>query len=202
MKENRIYMVSKLLIIFLILSLFIALFSIALPRVNYATTNEGLYYGLLKIWRFFLFLPISIASIAFGIYYKKKNYKVAKNIVVGVIFSSLFIGFGLMHFIGLNNYSRDIGYMKEIENKVDFNFPSRADILTFDWTKGVQSSSDNYYYKYESVVRFTDEDEISEFIYQLSNSTKWENNLSNTTIYFIPQNFYLETKNYSYKRNS
>jgi len=44
---------------------------------------EGLYYKILKIWRFFLFLPITIASVIFGIYYRKKNYKVKKNIIIG-----------------------------------------------------------------------------------------------------------------------
>lgn len=159
---------------------------------------EGLYYKILKIWRFFLFLPITIASVIFGIYYRKKNYKVKKNIIIGIIFSFLLIVFGSMYFVGLNNYSRDIGYLKKIENTVDFTFPSRTDILTFKWTIEPPLYDNDNYYKYISIVRFKDEEEISEFINRMSTSTKWKDNLSSSFKNFIPINFYLETKDYDY----
>lgn len=198
MKKYKIYIVSILLIILSILSLFFGLISVAFPFRNYATAYEGLYYSLSRIWRFFLFLPITIASIIFGLNYRKKGYKVITNIVIGVIFSFLLIGFGSMHFLGLRNYSRDISYLREIENKVGFTFPSQANILTSDWTKGIQKSYDDNYYKYESVVRFTDEEEISELVKQLSTSTIWINELDNNMINFISQLYYIETKNYDF----
>lgn len=159
---------------------------------------EALYYKILKIWRSFLFLPITIASVIFGIYYRKKNYKVKKNIIIGIIFSFLLIVFGSMYFVGTKNYTRDISYLKKIENTVDFTFLSRTDILTFRWTIEPPLYDNDNYYKYISIVRFRDEEEISDFINRMSTGTKWKDNLSSSIKNFIPINFYLETKDYDY----
>lgn len=196
--NKKIYAISKWLVVFSVLSIFGGLMSIVLPSQEYATSNEGLYYGLLKVWRCYLFLPIPIISMIYGIYYNKKRVKVKKNIIVGIVFSILLISYGSMGFIGLKNYSTNIKYLEEVEDKTTLDFPSGVRILTFDWTTGKLSSSDDNFIKYESVVRFMDVNESYLFTLTLVNDDRWITSLLPSIELFIPKTFYLESKDYDY----
>ena len=108
---------------------------------------------------------------------KKKNYQTSSNIILGSIFTVLFFLFGSMHFLILNHFKTDPKYLYEIEKTIQVDFPSHFTIITEDNTKGKQATNDNFYYKYESVVRFVDEEEVLMFENNL-NENYWVDSFS------------------------
>jgi len=200
MKKNNVQHISSVLVILCLLTTFFGIMTVALPQTDYATGNEGLYYTLLKMWRFFLFLPITIGSIVFGIIFKKRNYKTNINIVLGLIFSVPLLAFGSMGIIAvqMHAYSTDIQYLINIGSEVNFTFPNEASVLTIDWDSSKQGPSDDYYNETESVVRFKNQNEITEFKNRLSGSNIWTARLPYDVTDFIPALYVFDAKNYTF----
>jgi len=188
---------SALLNILSSLTIFAALIVIGTKIATYDTITsiEGLYYSLKTMWVVWLFLPISLGCLLFGLVFKKRNYQTDSNIVIGVIFSFLLFIFGSMHFLGLKQYSTDTEYLYNIEDTIQVDFPSDITIITQDWTKGEQTSSDNNYYKYTSVVRFYNDTEVLTFENSI-NDNYWVDVFSEETIDFLPKIFTVETYDY------
>lgn len=159
------------------------------------TSMDELYYGLKTIWVFWLLLPISLGCLLFGLIFKKKNYKTNSNIIIGIIFSVFLFLFGSMHFLGLRQFKTDAEYLINLGDIIQVQFPNDIEIITQDWTTGNQTSSDNNYYKYISVVKFKDAAEVLEFESSL-NSDYWVDSFSQKTIDFLPLIFTMETSNY------
>lgn len=140
-------------------TLFLALIivSVNISKFEPFTSFEGLYKILQLIWIFFLFLPISIGNIIYGVYLKSKNYQFKSNIIIGIIFSILLLLYGSMHFLSKSQYSEDKTYLYELEEKIGVDFPNDFEIVTLDWTGGKQTSLDNTLLKFESIVRINGE---------------------------------------------
>ena len=100
-----------------------------------------------------------------------------------------------MHFIFINQFKTEPEYLKNIGEVIRVDFPKNITIVTMDLTGGDQTSSDNNYYKYRSVVRFNDNNEIKIFEDSL-NETYWINGFSSNALEFIPMTFVYETMNY------
>lgn len=189
--------ISILLIVLTPISLIGAMILSALRTQQYdsITTIDGGYYFLKSIWILWLFLPITLACLIFGLVVKKKNYQTTGNIVVGAIFSTLLILFGSTHFLILNHFKTDPKYLHKIEATIQVDFPKSFRIVTEDNTKGKQVTKDKLYYKYKSVVRFLDEEEVLIFENNL-NEDYWVDSFSEKTEELLSKIFLIETSSY------
>ena len=155
-----------------------------------------------NMWRFYLFLPIPLASLILGIIYKRKGFKSTKNIVVGIIFSALLLIYGSFTFIFSSMYSHDFSYVNRIAAEIDFSLPSTGDIASLDWTRGTQSGTqakvEQYYYT--SDVTFADSDEVLEFNIAVSQSELWKTSVNTTLIGLLPSmyNYLSSSTQYDY----
>lgn len=57
-----------------------------------------LYFELRFIWIMYLFLPITLGNVIYGLYLKNKHYKYKSSVIIGIIFSILLILYGSMYF--------------------------------------------------------------------------------------------------------
>ena len=57
-----------------------------------------LYFELRFIWIMYLFLPITLGNVIYGLYLKNKHYKYKSSVIIGIIFSILLIIYGSMYF--------------------------------------------------------------------------------------------------------
>lgn len=197
MSIEKVKLYSKLLMIFSFVSIIIALFIVAYSSEDNATSFEELFYGLKKIWVFFLFLPISVGSMLFGIHFRKR-YKVMGNIVCGAIVTILLFGFGIMHFLGLDYYSTDYEYVTQIQLRLNTQLPDDGKIVKMDWTIGEQTSYDEVYYISESVVRFTNSVSLDQFEINILSNDMWVNSQSAILKEIVPIAFTLPSENYTY----
>lgn len=196
--NKRIKRISIWLVVLSVVTIFGALFSMSGSVYKSIDSVEGLYYMAKNLWHFYLFLPITITSIIFGLYYRKKGYRVRKNIIVGIIFSFLLIVYGSMGFSVSPSFSTDIKYLEELEAEINFDFPADVTIITHFGDNGEPRSYDDYYREYESVVRFHDESNFSSLIEKIAADDRWLDTLPGDLIAFIPDIYYFETKYYDY----
>lgn len=189
-KTKGIYKFVKIILnILSCLTLHIGLFVIALSIEKYKviTSSEGLYRSLQMIWVMFLLLPISLGNIVYGLFLKSKKYKYRSNIIIGLIFSIFLFLYGSMSVLSIGQYKEDKDYLYNLEKNIDADFPEEFTIVTSDWTRGEQTSSDNTLLRYESVVRFRENT-------KLSFNKKWIDEL--TINEMLPTLFILQTTNY------
>lgn len=193
-KESKVIKsISFILNIMMPLSLLVALAFVSLSSERYGpiTTIDGLYYSLMNIWIFWLFLPLTLGSLIFGLIYKKKNNKTKGNIIMGVIFSILLLAFGSFYLIGLKQYQTDTEYLYNIGELIKVDFPPPAKVITQNWMQGKQTSSSNILLKYTSVVKYNSE--VSAFENSL-NKPHWINSLPANS--FLPMVFTVQTTGY------
>lgn len=57
-----------------------------------------LYFELRFFWIMYLFLPITLGNVIYGLYLKNKHYKYKSSVIIGIIFSILLILYGSMYF--------------------------------------------------------------------------------------------------------
>ena len=81
----------------------------------------------------------------------------------------------------------DKDYLYNLEKNIDVDFPEEFTIVTSDWTRGEQTSSDNTLLRYETVVRFSENT-------NLTFDEKWIDEL--TINEMLPTLFILQTTNY------
>jgi len=91
-KAGRRNLLSIYLILFSIASIFIALATIGSVA---DATGEFLRYT----WIFYLFTPIPLSLVGYGIYLKKKKYSGALNIIIGVIVCLVLVLYGSFCFL-------------------------------------------------------------------------------------------------------
>ena len=135
----------------------------------------------------FLILPISLGNVAYGLFLKSKKYQYRSNILIGLIFSIFLFLFGSMSVLSIGQYKEDKDYLYCLEKNIDVDFPEEFTIVTSDWTRGEQTSSDNILLRYESIVRFSENT-------KLSFNEKWIDEL--TINKMLPTLFILQTINY------
>lgn len=75
-------------------TLFFALGLVALKTNGRQDPALGSAYMIENMWLFFVPVPIPLSSLILGIIYKRKGYKATKNIVVGIIFTTLLSIYG------------------------------------------------------------------------------------------------------------
>lgn len=122
-------------------------------------------------------LPIPLSAIVMGVIAKKRGLKYKKNFVLGIIMAVLILIYSSFPLIFGGQYSHDYGYLEEIEEVLDFDFPETGRINIQDWTQGTQSTSDGSRIYYTSHVKFTDEEEISDFNRTIKTDERFTNTI-------------------------
>lgn len=133
---------------------------------------EGMYYIIQYAWTAWIFAIIPVCSILYGRYINKRGNPKKGNIIVGAIFAVLLGVYGCFSPIFMRLYSTDIAHLQTLESDLKIDFPNQGTIISQDWTKGEQTSSDENYYKIKSVVRFQDGEAYTSFVQRLDED-KW-----------------------------
>lgn len=132
-----------------------------------------------NMWVFFLFTPIPIASLIFGIFVKKDGCRYKKNIVIGIIMTALLCIYGSFTFIFGDMYSHNDEPIINAEELLNINIPEHTQINTQDWGGAQMASRGNI--AYSSDVYF-DDGTVENFEKRLSLSTKWIEEISTNLI--------------------
>ena len=85
------------------------------------------------MWVLLLFLPLPISSIVLGKKYKKLGYPCKKNIIGGIIMSfflCIYACFTIFYFAHKDLLSDDYSYLRQLEEKIKFDFPKDGKIYT------------------------------------------------------------------------
>ena len=126
--KDRPAVISDWLFVLSVLSIFGATFVVSLlSEITYVMTEH--------MWVFFLFLPIPLASFAFGFRLKKKGYDYKKNVIAGIIVTALLCVFGSFTFIFSDFYSHSDEPLLEAEQILQIDIPKHRYIYTQDFTK-------------------------------------------------------------------
>lgn len=158
-------------------------------------TDASIVNGTENMWIFFLFLPISVSSLAYGIVMKRKGYRAVKNIVVGIIISCLLCTYGSFSFIFSGIFSDSSKPINEAEQLLSIDIPTHSEINTLDYSKGTQSYSRGYVFS-KSTISF-EEENVKEFEENLSKDDKWISDIPNqligitSTYCDLPANYYI-----------
>jgi hypothetical protein len=120
------------------------------------------------MWIFLLFIPIPVSSVGMSIIYKIKGYKCLKNIIAGSIMTFLLFIYGMFTFLFKDQISHDYGYMNQIEEVVNIDFPDEG-YISIDLS--VKPAA---YVRFEKKYNET-------FVSSLKNDGRWKD-----TIAFIP----------------
>ena len=120
MNLSKLKILSIVLFILSIIIPIIAFYIVCLVGNVWVFGIAGMSYS----WIFLFFLPIPLASIALGIYSKKKHTKYLKNIVTGSI------SFSLMFIIGLTSFRFKVdktgSFLKDVETVTGIAMPTNV----------------------------------------------------------------------------
>ena len=167
-KENRPSPLLKALSILLfILSVVSFAAAIITQMVLYFRTFDSVG----NMWICFLFLPIPLASVAFGFYLKKRGYSYRMNVIVGLIAAGLLCIYGSFTFLFHNAYSHSDEPILRAEQllKIDIpdhfqiNTPNGSDLSEYAQRGSVSSVSEIYF----------KEDAVEDFEKNLPDDPKW-----------------------------
>lgn len=181
--------IRVMMILLFILCLFTLYFAMQLVNI---TTDETQDISE-NMWVFFLMLPISIASLIFGIIYKRKGFKTTKNIVVGIIFTVLLTAYGSFTFFFSGLYSHDFSYVGKIETAIHFDLPNTGDIIIHDYTQEVQFKNEIIDCNSISDIKFTAAEEVAKFNKELKESELWLTAIKTNLIGFTPYKYQAPT---------
>lgn len=126
------------------------------------------------MWKFFLVIPLPLASVVFGFIYIRHGYKCKKNIIAGIIMIFFLCVYGCFTSIFASQISHDWTYLYSVEKTVDFDFPDGGYIaVNFDYMEEGASL----------IMVKVEEEHTDAFVSQLTNNANWEQDVS-----FIPAN--------------
>ena len=164
--------VSWVLFVSSVLSIFIAsgFISITTTHINHIE----------EMWRMFLFLPIPLASIVLGIFFKKRGWKAKKNIIVGITMTVVLLIFGAFSFAFDDFFDYSDAHIVMVEEYTGIDIPQHNGVMTEDWTTGTQTVARGYVY-YSTKINF-DYDIAQDFEAQLLGDERWLSQLPNELV--------------------
>ena len=171
--KDALKVISILLLVLSVCTMAGALLSVAVLTESNQVMTENM-------WLFFLFLPVPIASVVFGLCLKKKGYKYKKNVIVGVVMAVFLCIYGSFSFIFSGFYSHSDEPILKVEQLLGIDIPAHTRINTQDWTGGTQSVPRGYIYSTSDI--YFDGDVAEEFEKRLSGDTKWISTIPNDMI--------------------
>ena len=154
----------------------ILLFVLSICTIGGALAGVAILSGINQVmtenmWIFFCFLPVPIASVAFGYYLKHKGYRYKKNVIVGIVMAVLLCIYGSFTFIFSGIYSHSDAPILSAEQQLDIDIPQHSQINTQDWTQGTQSIPRGYIISVSDI--YFEASAVEEFEKALSQNAKW-----------------------------
>ena len=135
-------------------------------------------------WIMWLFIPIGVLSIIFGLQLKKNNQKYKKNYIIAFICLPLLIIFGSYRFI-FNSVTYNVDEVLIIENKLDVELPKEIKVATI--------KLDLYDLSYAKIIN---NESNKRFEQEIDNNILWQNNLSLEIKQFLPLNITYEIESF------
>lgn len=141
-----------------------------------------------NMWVFFVFLPIPVASIIFGIIAKKKGCPQKKNIVVGIVMVAVLTLYGCFTFIFSGFLNDDPIGVERIEYYLETDIPEYDHISTQFYGKGDNPEGPDYIW-FTSDVYF-EEDGAKELVTWIQQDGRFISNMPNelsglTNVFFF-----------------
>lgn len=175
---------SILLIVGSAISLFAAMIIIQILATSSPIPEANVMTEFM--WVFYLFIPITIASVIFGIIAKAKVNGCTANIIVGIILTFVLSIFGSFSLINDLKIYHDIQYVEIIENVIRIDLPKEGYVVH---QKRQTNNIDTTY------VRFDDK---SKMLSCIQSNPNWMTNLDQISSNNIPVYDLTFSKNYQY----
>ncbi len=189
MKNKVAFKIIKIVLIVLsALTLFGGLFVLSIfSSKEYIASLDSTYNTVKYMWVMWLFLPITIGCLVFGIVMTVRKSKAISNIIVGAIFSFFLFNYGCFTPIFTSQYSTDYSYWKELDATLHINLPEKMSVVIQDYTGGTQTTSDTFLLRYKSTARFESKDDCLAF--KTLMNEKWIDSFANNS---VPLSFSIE----------
>lgn len=182
-------------------ALSIALFIGSIMSIFAAMVCTVAFYGNSvshdSMWVFFLFTPIPIASIIFGIIQKRKGYKARKNIIAGIIMLVLLCIYGSFTFIFAddNFHNEDYSAVTRWESEIGIDFPDGGRIYTQDSNLEANNKNGVVYHSFNYV--YYDENDVVGFAEDITSDDRWVEIIPPELTGCLPSSF-MPFENYCY----
>ena len=163
---KRILLIS---FIISIASILIALMLVAISIQNSPIPNFP-FAMVEHMWKFFLIIPLPLASLILGIVFIRKGYKCKKNIIAGIIMIIVLSLYGSFTNIFSSQISHDTKYLTKISETTNIDIPTAAYVsIVYDF----QTEDDSL-----AMVKFNDD---SMYVNNIEKNSNWTSDIS-----FIP----------------
>jgi hypothetical protein len=150
-----------------------------------------------SMWLFFLPLPIPLASLIFGIIYKREGMKTTKNIVAGLIVAVFLCFYGFSPFLFQGIYVHDLSYLSSVSSEIHFTLPDKGKITTQKVSAEAKTSSDSsgepLYCSTMSKFEVAGSGQAEELRNSLKGSDLWVTSLSNQLAGIVPDFYSMQT---------
>lgn len=133
-----------------------------------------------KMWVLYLFMPIPIASLLFGIFVKHNGCRYKKNIVIGIIMTVILGIYGSFTFAFNDLYSHDDGPIISAEKALNIDIPTHKSINTYNYEDGAHFSTLETTWYFSDI--YFDEDAVESFEKALAEDSRWISALPNNLI--------------------
>ena len=147
---------------------------------------------------FFVFTPIPLLSIIYGIYQNKKGYRNKRNIITGAIVLAFLCIFGSFVFMFSGYSYSDYREITKWEEIIGVDLPENADNLIQYEDK--ISHGEKVHYHEKSNAQFTDEDAV-DFLKQISKDERWAKEFSDNVPVCLPDNIFWPNFDYHFLYN-
>lgn len=170
--------IRMLMIILFIVTL--AVLHIALIFLFIITENAPSVLVFDYTWIFWCFIPIPLLSIILGYHFKKKGLKCKKNIIAGIIMTTLLFIFGLS-WLGDPNDLTDYQEFYQYNKYLGVTLPSEATYVKSKYTlEGIVLIHHNLF--------FSNYEEIDKMLNEIKENSNWKlkEDLSTNISFLIP----------------
>lgn len=145
---------KKTLNLLTIFSFAITLFIIIIIDLTKPITHfEQIYYLLKNLTWFYLFVPITIFNIIYGIYLKKQHTFYKANLVLGIVFTAISLFLGTLNFVQYSIFSQDRQVAYTVEQKLKIDVADDFDILISDLNIQPTLLEEGNYLSKEIIIR-------------------------------------------------
>lgn len=185
-QNNKIKALLLTMFVLSLLSIFMALFAVAIS-VSLSPLPDFPFNMPERMWVFFIFIPLPLASAVLGFIFLAKNYKCKKNIIAGIIMCALLAIYGSFTFIFADSTLHDFGYVHELEQIVSIDLPDSGYI-----SRAINTDSTTNSF---AMIKFDDANEISDIV---SNDKRFASNMNSIPANFIDMYYTTITSDYHY----
>lgn len=170
-KGTKFYHSPQFIEIFMLILFILTILSLlgaqkTLEFVDKINPQHG-YSAIKNNWVYWLWLPLPILSVIFGLKYKRRGHKCTKNIIWGLIISFFLFIFGF--YSTFPTFSQDYSEIDVYRNIIDATLPNNGDLEIQNW--------DTYFDKdkteYTIINAYYDREDVSELVNSIENNDNW-----------------------------